>query len=118
MIPPKPTSRHAVACVGALVDNVLMGCPRAPLRFVVSPARNDFGLGVIEEADLPSIKVCGACSRHLDHLIIDLRASSPFDAEPAVFTVPELLENWEAFFSDLANTFGESQAYLETRHQH
>ncbi|WDF35200.1 hypothetical protein PTW37_17145 (plasmid) [Arthrobacter agilis] len=85
---------------------------------MVSPARNDFGLGVIEEADLPSIKVCGACSRHLDHLIIDLRASSPFDAEPAVFTVPELLENWEAFFSDLANTFGESQAYLETRHQH
>ena len=118
MIPPKPTSRHAVACVGALVDNVLAGCPRTPLRFVVSPARNDFGLGVIEEAELPAIKVCGVCSRHVDQLLIDLRESCPFDAEPAVFTVPELLENWEAFFADITNLFGAPQGYIEMRHHH
>lgn len=118
LIPPKPSSRHSVACVGPLVDNVLTGCTRAPIRFVVSPARNDFGLGTIDDGESPAIKVCGACSRHIDQLVDDLQDSCPIEAEPAVFTIPDLLENWDAFFTDLALAVGKADSYQITRHNH
>lgn len=62
----------------------------------------------MENAGLPSVKVCGVCSRHLESLIESMRSSAPesHGTEPMVFMVKELLAVWEDFFADLYNTLG------------
>ncbi|WP_155854250.1 hypothetical protein [Arthrobacter sp. MA-N2] len=108
MIPTKPSSKDAVACVGELVGGMFVGCSRTPQRFVVGIADKGLGLGQVEDADKPSVKVCGVCSRHLESLIASMRSSAPEShrTEPMVFTVKELLSVWEDFFEDLYNTLG------------
>lgn len=108
MLPSKPSSKESIACVGELVGSVLIGCSRRPLKFVVAMAPKGFGLGDVEEADHPSVKVCGACSRHVDELVEALRLSSPEDhrTDPMVFSLNELLEIWDDFFEDLFATIG------------
>lgn len=108
MIPPKPSSKDAVACVGDLVGGILVGCSRRPARFVVGFAPKGFGLGDVPNADSPAVKVCGVCTRHADDLIRQLEASAPEShrTEPMVFTVNELLDVWDEFFEDLSRTFG------------
>lgn len=103
MIPTKPSSKDAVACVGELVGGILVGCSRRPLKFVVGIAPKGFGLGDVEDADHPSVKVCGACSRHVDALVGQMEASSPEShrTTPMVFTLGGLLEVWDEFFEDL-----------------
>jgi hypothetical protein len=108
MIPAKPSSKDAVACVGELVGGIFVGCSRSPQRFVVGIARKGLGLGEVEDADRPSIKVCGACSRHLEMIIDSIRTSAPEShrTEPMVCTVKDLLPVWEDFFEDLYDTCG------------
>jgi hypothetical protein len=108
MIPSKPSSKESVSCVGELVGGVLIGCSRRPLKFVVGIASKGFGLGDVEDADHPSVKVCGTCSRHLDPLVDAMRLSSPQShrTDPMVFTLTELLEVWDDFFEDLFATVG------------
>jgi hypothetical protein len=110
MIPVKPSSKDAVACVGELVGGIFAGCSRSPQRFVVGIARKGLGLGLgeIKDADRRSIKVCGACSRHLETLIDSIRTSAPVShrTEPMVCTIKELLPVWEDFFEDLYDTCG------------
>jgi hypothetical protein len=108
MIPSKPSSKEAVACVGELVGGILVGCSRRPTKFVVGIAPKGFGLGDVEDADHPSVKVCGACNRHVDQLAEQMEASSPEShrTQPMVFTLNELLEVWDDFFEDLLSTVG------------
>lgn len=108
MIPSKPSSKDAVGCVGELVGGIAVGCSRKPTRFVVGFAYKGFGLGNVEDADKPAVKVCGVCNQHLDGLVKQLEAAAPEShrTEPMVFTVNELLEVWEEFFDDLFRTFG------------
>lgn len=103
MIPAKPSNKDAVACVGELVGGILVGCSRRPLKFVVGIAPKGFGLGEVEDAEHPSVKVCGACSRHVDALVAEMHASSPEShrTDPMVFTINGLLEVWDDFFEDL-----------------
>lgn len=110
MIPPKPSSKDAVVCVGDVVGGILVGCSRRPSKFVVGLAPKGFGLGDIEDADLPSLKVCGVCTRHLDGLVEQMEASSPAAnrTTPMVFPLGELLEIWGPFFEDLTSTLAEA----------
>lgn len=109
MIPPRPSSKDAVACVGEMVGGMIVGCSRRPTKFVVGFAYKRFGLGDVEDGDSPAIKVCGVCNRHADDLIGQLEAAAPEShrSEPMVFTVSELLEVWDEFFEDLFRTFGQ-----------
>jgi hypothetical protein len=108
MIPAKPSSNDSVACVGDLVGGVLIGCSRRPLRMVVGIAPKGFGLGDVEDAEVPSVKVCGACNRHLDGLVDGMEASAPetHRTAPMVFTLPELFEIWDEFFTELQENLG------------
>lgn len=108
MIPPKPSSKESLACVGDLVGGVLVGCSRRPVRIVVGMAPTSFGLGDVEDGDLPSVKVCSVCSRHLDGLVEAMEGSAPesHQTKPMVFTVNELLDVWDEFFADLHRTLG------------
>lgn len=108
MIPSKPTSKDAVDCVGEVVGGILVGCSRRPSKFVVGIAPKGFGLGDVEDSDHPSVKVCGACSRHVDQLVEHMEASSPAShrTKPMVFTLGGLLEVWDDFFADLFSTLG------------
>lgn len=108
MIPTKPSSKDAVDCVGEVVGGILVGCSRRPSKFVVGIAPTGFGLGDVEDAELPSVKVCGACNRHVDRLVDDMEASSPEShrTRPMVFTISELMEVWDEFFLDLMRTLG------------
>jgi len=110
VIPPKPSSKDAVACVGVLVGGILIGCNRRPSKFVVGIAPKGFGLDDVEDADHPSVKVCGACSRHVDDLVVQMEASSPEShrTTPMVWTIGELLEVWDDFFEDLMVTLAEA----------
>lgn len=110
MIPAKPTSKDAVACVGDMVGGILVGCSRRPSKFVVGIAPKGFGLGDVEDADNPSVKVCGVCSRHVDALMQQMEESSPelHRTTPMVFTLNELLEMWDEFFADLTSTLAEA----------
>jgi hypothetical protein len=108
MIPAKPSSKDSVACVGDLVSGILIGCSRRPVRMVVGLAPKGFGLGDVEDAEIPSVKVCGACNRHLDGLVVAMQVSAPetHRTVPMVFTLPELLEVWDDFFADLQAKLG------------
>lgn len=103
MIPAKPSSRDSVECVGEVAGGVLAGCSRRPSKFVVGIAPKGFGLGDVEDADHPSVKVCGVCSRHVDSLVEQMQASSPEShrTTPMVFTLGGLLEVWDGFFEEL-----------------
>lgn len=113
MIPAKPSSKESVACVGDLVGGVLIGCSRRPVRMVVGMAPKGFGLGDVEDAEIPSVKVCGACTRHLDGLVAGMKASAPEShrTDPMVFTLPDLFEVWDDFFADLAAGLGGGDAW-------
>ncbi|HEY8699579.1 MAG TPA: hypothetical protein VIM08_01250 [Arthrobacter sp.] len=108
MIPAKPSSKDNVACVGELAGGVLIGCSRRPLKFVVGIAPKGFGLGEVEDAEYPAIKVCGACSRHVDALAAEMAIASPEShrTEPMIFTLGGLLEVWDDFFGELLSTVG------------
>jgi hypothetical protein len=58
----------------------------------------------------PSVKVCGACSRHVDDLVVQMEASSPEShrTTPMVWTIGELLEVWDDLFEDLMVTLAEA----------
>jgi len=94
--------------VGELVGGILIGCSRRPLKFVVGMAPKGFGLGEVPDADYASVKVCGACSRHVDGLVEAMALSAPetHRTDPMVFTLNGLLEVWDDFFEDLLSTVG------------
>lgn len=113
MIPPRPSSKDSISCVGELVGGILIGCSRRPTRMVVGLAPKGFGLGDVEGAELPSVKVCGACNRHVDGLAAALSEAAPVShrTDAMVFTVTDLLEVWDEFFTDLFETLGGGDAW-------